>query len=172
MSIWNWSHYAIVEAIEPFKLHPTSMSFIYVWTPWTVVDGHMVAHSHRYHHRRFPRYLGKFYEIIWCKCGNDPTTLIWRLMWGETEGMKQGGGNPSMVPRRGFATEPTWRVQDHSFWSPFSRFFVQPNFGQNFEWTRQIHGTANPGAQEATTLLTVFCFVSACLHRASTQHLE
>jgi hypothetical protein len=49
---------------------------------------------------------------------------------------------------------------------------VQPNFGQNFEWTRQIHGTANPGAQEATTLLTVFCFVSACLHRASTQHLE
>ena len=23
------SHYAIVEAVEPFKLHPTSMSFIY-----------------------------------------------------------------------------------------------------------------------------------------------
>ncbi len=49
---------------------------------------------------------------------------------------------------------------------------MQPNFGQNFEWTRQIHGTANPGAQEATSLLTVFCFVSACLHRALTQHLE
>jgi hypothetical protein len=28
-----------------------------------------------------------------------------------------------------------------------------------------------PGSM-ATTLLTVFCFVSACLHRASTQHLE
>ena len=54
----------------------------------------------------------------------------------------------------------------------FLEIFVQPNFGQNFEWTRQIHGTANPGAQEATTLLTVFRFVSACLHRASTQHLE
>ena len=23
------SHYAIVEAVEPFKLHPTSMSYIY-----------------------------------------------------------------------------------------------------------------------------------------------
>jgi hypothetical protein len=54
----------------------------------------------------------------------------------------------------------------------FLENFVQPNFGQNFEWTRQIHGTANPGAQEATTLLTVFCIVSARLHRASAQHLE
>ncbi len=24
-----WQHYAIVEAVEPFKLHPTSMSQIY-----------------------------------------------------------------------------------------------------------------------------------------------
>jgi hypothetical protein len=30
MSVWKWSHhYAIVEAVEPFKLHPTSMSHIY-----------------------------------------------------------------------------------------------------------------------------------------------
>ncbi len=29
MSVWKWSHYAIVEAVEPFKLHPTSMSYIY-----------------------------------------------------------------------------------------------------------------------------------------------
>jgi hypothetical protein len=27
--MWNWSHYAIVEAVEPFKLHTTSMSYIY-----------------------------------------------------------------------------------------------------------------------------------------------
>ena len=27
--VWKWSHYAIVEAVEPFKLHPTSMLFIY-----------------------------------------------------------------------------------------------------------------------------------------------
>jgi len=29
MSVWNRSHYAIVKAVEPFKLHPTSMSYIY-----------------------------------------------------------------------------------------------------------------------------------------------
>ncbi len=27
-----------------------------VWTPWTVVDGHLAAHSHRYHHRGIPRF--------------------------------------------------------------------------------------------------------------------
>ena len=27
--MWKLSHYAIVEAVEPFKLHPTSMSYIY-----------------------------------------------------------------------------------------------------------------------------------------------
>jgi hypothetical protein len=27
--MWKWSHYAIVEGVEPFKLHPTSMSYIY-----------------------------------------------------------------------------------------------------------------------------------------------
>jgi len=29
MSVWKLSHYIIVEAVEPFKLHPTSMSYIY-----------------------------------------------------------------------------------------------------------------------------------------------
>ena len=27
--VWKWSHYTIVEAVEPFKLHPTSMSHIF-----------------------------------------------------------------------------------------------------------------------------------------------
>ena len=27
--MWKSSHYAIVETVEPFKLHPTSMSYIY-----------------------------------------------------------------------------------------------------------------------------------------------
>ena len=32
-----------------------------VWTPYTVVDGHiMAAHSYRYHHRRIPRF-GRVY---------------------------------------------------------------------------------------------------------------
>jgi hypothetical protein len=30
MSVWKWSHYAIVEGVEPFKLHPTSMSYTYI----------------------------------------------------------------------------------------------------------------------------------------------
>jgi len=29
ISEWKWSHYTIIEAVEPFKLHPTSMSYIY-----------------------------------------------------------------------------------------------------------------------------------------------
>jgi hypothetical protein len=29
MSVWTRSHYAITEAVEPFKLHSTSMSYIY-----------------------------------------------------------------------------------------------------------------------------------------------
>ena len=27
--VWKLSLYAIIEAVEPFKLHPTSMSYIY-----------------------------------------------------------------------------------------------------------------------------------------------
>jgi hypothetical protein len=29
MYVWKWSYNAIVEAVEPFKLHPTSMQYIY-----------------------------------------------------------------------------------------------------------------------------------------------
>jgi len=144
--MWKWSHDTIVEGIEPFKLHPTSMSFIYkvfehlkqlwmgiwqhthtvtttevspdlgeftqilddvsveiipihyrwgcrtfqitshiyvihilgVWTLYTVVDGHMAAHSHRYNHRGFPRFGKALWFPRWCKCGNDPTTLLLR----------------------------------------------------------------------------------------------
>jgi len=145
--MWKWYHYAIVVAVEPFKLHPTSMSYIYevfehlkqlwmgiwqhtltitttefspdlgkvseilddvivemiplrycwgcrtfqtasliyvihilgVWTPETVVDGHMTAHSHHYHHRGFPRFGRVYWNPTLCKCGNDPTTLSLRL---------------------------------------------------------------------------------------------
>jgi hypothetical protein len=145
--MWKWSHYAIVEAVEPFKLYPTSMLYIYkvfehlkhlwmgiwrhihsvitkevspdlgklaeilddvnvktilvryhwdcrtfqtashiyvmhvlgVWTPYTVVDGHMAAHSHRYHHRRIPRFGRVYWNPRWCQCGNDPNTPLLRL---------------------------------------------------------------------------------------------
>ena len=147
--MWKWSHYAITEAVEPFKLHTTSMSYIYkvfehlkqlwmsIWqhthtvtttevSPdlgefteililddvnvemiplcyrWgcrtfqiashihviyiykvfehhTVVDGHMTAHSYRYHHRCIPRFGRAGWNPRWCKCENYPTTLLLRL---------------------------------------------------------------------------------------------
>jgi hypothetical protein len=147
MSVWKWSHYAIVEAVEPFRLHPPSMSFTYkvfehleqlwmsiwqhthtvtttevspdlgefadilddvsvemiplryrwgsrtfqtashiyvihilgVWTPYTVVDGHMAAHSFRYHYRGFPRFGRVCWNPRWCQCGHDTNTLSLRL---------------------------------------------------------------------------------------------
>jgi hypothetical protein len=50
-----------------------------VWTPYTVVDGHMAAHSHRYHHRPIPRFGRVFWNHRWCKCENYPNTLSLRL---------------------------------------------------------------------------------------------
>ncbi len=50
-----------------------------VWTPQTVVDGHMTAHSCHYHHRGFPRFGRAGWNPRWCKCGSDPNTLSMRL---------------------------------------------------------------------------------------------
>ena len=58
MNVCIHCRYAVVEAVEPFKLHPISISCTHkvFQAPSTDVDEHMVAHSHRYHHRRFPRF--------------------------------------------------------------------------------------------------------------------
>ena len=50
--------YAMVEGVDPFRLHHTSMSYIHLvfQAPSTDVDGLITAHSHRYHRRRFPRF--------------------------------------------------------------------------------------------------------------------
>ena len=47
---------AMVEAVEPFKMHPTSMSYLYeVFEHLQLFgDGHMDEHSLRYHHRHSP----------------------------------------------------------------------------------------------------------------------
>jgi hypothetical protein len=50
-----------------------------VLTPQTVVDEHMAAHSHLYHHRGFPRFGRVYWNSRWCQCGNDPNTLSLRL---------------------------------------------------------------------------------------------
>ncbi len=147
MQVCKWCRHTLVEAVEPFKLHPISMAYIYekfedllrlekgillhthtvtttdtsqelwelveilpdanvqtiplhfgwrcrtfqtashvhgihiwgVWAPYQVVDGHMASHSHRYHHRCFPRFGKAGWNPTWCKCANHATTYWMRL---------------------------------------------------------------------------------------------
>jgi hypothetical protein len=60
------SQYAITEAVEPFKLHPTSMSYIYL------VFEHLIKllmgiwqHTHTITTTEVSPDLGKFSEIIY-----------------------------------------------------------------------------------------------------------
>ncbi len=46
-----------------------------VWAPSQVVDGHMASHSHRYHHRHFPRFVRIGWNPTWCKFGNH--AMLW-----------------------------------------------------------------------------------------------
>ncbi len=39
-----------------------------VWTPSQIVDRRMASHSHRYHHRCFPRFVRVGWNPSWCKC--------------------------------------------------------------------------------------------------------
>jgi hypothetical protein len=65
MSIWNWSHYAIVEAIEPFKLHPTSMSYICkVFEHLKQLWMGIWQHTHTVTTTEVSPDLGEFTEII------------------------------------------------------------------------------------------------------------
>jgi hypothetical protein len=60
-----------------------------------------------------------------------------------------------MVPRRGFATKPTWRGT-RFYLNHLSQDFCATKLWPKFSNGPQVHRTANLGAQEATTLLTVF----------------
>ena len=90
----NWSiylvskpfHFTMVEAVEPFKLHPTSMSHTYIrcvggtfsCCGWAYGCTQIPYH---YHHR----YLPRFERIGWnpcpwlCMCSNHATMLWVRL---------------------------------------------------------------------------------------------
>ena len=66
MSVWKWSHYAIVEAVEPFKLHPTSMSYIYkVFEHLKQLWMGIWQHIHSVTTTEVSPDLGKFSEIIY-----------------------------------------------------------------------------------------------------------
>ncbi len=69
-----WGRWTFQTASHIYVIH-----LLGVWPPKTVVDWHMAAHSHRYHNRSFPRFGKVLWYPRWCKCRNDPTTLLLRL---------------------------------------------------------------------------------------------
>ncbi len=83
MQVCKPCHYALVEAVEPFKLHPMSISYIYevFFTPFQVLDRHMAAYSHCYHHRCIPRFVKVGWNTTWCKFANHATMLWLRLLY-------------------------------------------------------------------------------------------
>jgi hypothetical protein len=77
----EWSHYAIVEAVEAFKLHPTSMSYIYkVFEHLKQMWMGIWQHIHTVTTTEVSPDLGELAEIIddGCKCENYPTKLSLR----------------------------------------------------------------------------------------------
>ena len=59
------SHYAIVEAVEPFKLHPTSMSYIYkVFEHLKQLWMGIWQHTHTVTTTKLSPDLGEFAEIL------------------------------------------------------------------------------------------------------------
>ena len=65
MSVWKWSHYAIIEAVEPFKLHPTSMSFMYyVFEHLKQLWMDIWQHTHTVTTTEVSPDLGEFAEIL------------------------------------------------------------------------------------------------------------
>ena len=65
MSVWKWSHYAIIEAVEPFNLHPTSMPFKYkVFEHLKQLLMGIWQHTHTVTTTEVSPDFGKFAEII------------------------------------------------------------------------------------------------------------
>jgi len=63
--MWKLSHYAIVEAVEPFKLHPTSMPYIYkVFEHLKQIRMSIWQHTHTVTTAEVSPDLGEFTEII------------------------------------------------------------------------------------------------------------
>jgi hypothetical protein len=65
MEVWKWSQYAMVEAVEPFKLYPTSMSYIYkVFEHLKQLWIGIWQHTHTVTTTEVSPDLGKFTEIL------------------------------------------------------------------------------------------------------------
>ena len=82
MSVWKRSQYAIVEAVKPFKLHPTSMSYIYkVFEHLEQLWMGIWQHTHTVTTTEVSPVLGELVEILEdVSVGMiPPTTLSLRL---------------------------------------------------------------------------------------------
>ena len=55
------------------------MSYICIWAPYAVVDGHMDAHSLYYNHKHYPSFGVVFWIARSCKCAKDTSRLWLRL---------------------------------------------------------------------------------------------
>ena len=65
MSVWTRSHYTITEDVEPFKLHPTSMSYMYkVFEHLNQLWMGIWQHIHTITTTEVSPDLGKFSEIL------------------------------------------------------------------------------------------------------------
>jgi hypothetical protein len=65
--MWKRSHYTITEAVEPFKLRPTSMSYIYIYMVFEHLKQLCMGiwqHNHTVTTTEVSPDLGKFSEIL------------------------------------------------------------------------------------------------------------
>ncbi len=79
--MWEWAEIQPYASVQTMPLHfdwgcrtfqtASHVHAIHiqeVWAPSQVVGGHMASHSHRYHHRHFPRFGKDCWNPTWCKC--------------------------------------------------------------------------------------------------------
>ena len=72
-------HYTMVQAVEPFKLHPISIKYTcQVFEHRQLLLMGIWLHTHRYHYRCFPRFgIGRAdWNPRQCKCANHATYAI------------------------------------------------------------------------------------------------
>ncbi len=71
--MWEWSQYAIVEAVEPFHTYIRCLNTLNS-CGWAYGSTFILLPS-----QTFPRFGRAGWNHRWCQCGNDPTMLSLRL---------------------------------------------------------------------------------------------
>jgi len=68
--VWKWSHYAIIEAVEPFKLHPIPMPYIYkvyeqIKQLWRAYDTTLIPLPPQTYPQIWESSLKSFMMVMW-----------------------------------------------------------------------------------------------------------